>query len=502
MKKVILVIRDGWGFNPKEEKNAIFFADTPETDGLMKDYPNTLLKCSGKAVGLPKGYQGNSEVGHLTIGSGRINFQPMARINKAIESGEFFKNKAFLDAIKNCRKNNSRLHIIGLLQSEGVHSHERHLFALLDLCKKEGFENVAVHAVMDGRDAPPTDGVKHLRKLKEKISETGFGEIVSITGRYFTMDRDKRWDRTKKAYDCIALGEADKVFEDAEKKLVEAYEQGETDEFIKPKKLKGYDGIKKKDSVIFFNFRTDRTRQLTQAIVEPVFDGWKRKPLPVFFVAMTHYYKPMNAKVAFEDKSIENLLGRVISKAGVKQLRISETEKYAHVTFFFNGQKEEPDKGEERILVPSPKVATYDLKPEMSVFEVTDKLVKEVKKGKFGFVVVNLVNGDLVGHTGVWKACLKAVESVDKCLGKIVEAGMKKDYVLLVFADHGNIEDLSQGWQTSHTLNPVPLILVSGDEKLKKAKLRQGGLQDIAPTVLELMGIEKPKEMTGKSLLK
>lgn len=502
MRKVILVIRDGWGYNPKKEKNAIAAAKTPNTDMLMKKYPNTLLNCSGEAVGLPDGYQGNSEVGHLTIGSGRIIFQPMVRINKAIESGEFFKNKAFLGAIENCKKNGTALHIIGLIQSEGVHAHEEHLFALLELCRRMKFKNVFVHAIMDGRDAPPTDGIKHLRKLKKKIAETGVGTIATISGRYFAMDRDKHWERTKKAYDCIVLAKADEEFEDAEKALLECYKKNETDEFIRPRMLKGYQGIKENDSIIFFNFRTDRPRQLTQAIVENDFHGWERRPLKVFFVAMTEYYKPMNAVVAFEDQPLDNLLGEVISKAGIRQLRISETEKYAHVTFFFNGQKEEPYKGEDRILIESPKVATYDLKPEMSAFEVTERLVQEIEKGIYGFIVVNLVNGDLVGHTGVWEACIKAAETVDACVGKIVDAGLKNGYVLLIFADHGNLEDKSSKFETSHTTNKVPLILVSNEKELQRCKLKKNrGLQDIAPTVLWLMGLEKPKEMTGENLI-
>jgi len=502
VKKVILVIRDGWGHNPEKSNNAIVAANTVNTDTLMHKYPNTLLSCSGEAVGLPKGFQGNSEVGHLTIGSGRINFQPMVRINKAIESGEFFKNKAFLAAVKNCKKNKSSLHLIGLLQSEGVHAHENHLYALLELCKKEGLENVLVHVVTDGRDAPPGNGIKHLRKLKKLISSLGTGKIATLSGRYYTMDRDKRWDRTKKAYDCIVKGEAEEEFEDVEKQLLACYEKGETDEFIVPKKPKGYKGVRERDSIVFFNFRTDRTRQLTQAIVEQDFEGWKRKPLNVFFVAMTKYYKPMNAVAAFQDRSFENLLGEVVSKNGVKQLRISETEKYAHVTFFFNGQIEKPSKGEDRLLVPSPKVATYDLKPEMSAFEVTKKLVKEIRKGKYGFIVVNIVNGDLVGHTGAWNACVKAAETVDACVGRIVKEGLEKDYTLLIFADHGNLEDQSREWATSHTVNKVPCILVSNEEKLRKCKLKKNsGLKDIAPTVLSLMGIKKPREMTGSSLI-
>jgi len=502
MRKIILVIRDGWGYNPKKELNAIACAKTPNTDRLMLEYPNALLECSGEAVGLPPGYQGNSEVGHLTIGSGRIIFQPMQRINKAIETGDFFKNKAFLKAIENCKKNKSALHLIGLLQSEGVHSHESHLFALLELCKRQKLENVLIHAVMDGRDAPPSDGIKHLRKLKEKILEFGVGKIATLSGRYYTMDRDKRWERTKKAYECIVLGKAENEFSDAEKQLLACYESGETDEFIVPRKAMEYQGVKENDGIIFFNFRTDRPRQLTRAIVEKDFEGWERKQLKVVFVAMTEYYKPMNALAAFAGQNIENLLGKMLENAGVRQLRISETEKYAHVTFFFNGQKEEPYKNEDRILVPSPKVATYDLKPEMSAFEVTERLVQEIVKNFYGFIAVNIVNCDLVGHTGKWEACIRAAETVDACVGKIAEAGLRNDYVLLVFADHGNLEDKSSEWATSHTVNKVPLAIISKEEKLQKIRLRSnGGLQDVAPTVLELMGIKKPKEMSGKSLI-
>jgi 2,3-bisphosphoglycerate-independent phosphoglycerate mutase len=502
VRKVILVIRDGWGYNPRETENAIFAAKKPNTDELMREYPNTLLKASGEAVGLEKGYQGNSEVGHLTIGSGRIIFQPMERINKSIEDGSFFKNQAFLKAIGNCRKSKTSLHLIGLLQSEGVHSHENHLHALLELCGREDFKDVWVHVITDGRDAPVNDGVKHILTLLGKMRETGVGKIATLSGRYYTMDRDKRWDRTKKAYDCIVKAEAEGEFEDIVAQIRDCYAQGETDEFIKPRKAREYGGIKNKDSIIFYNFRTDRTRQLTQAIVEDKFDGWERKPLDVCYVAMTEYYKPMKAVPAFEDQKIENLLGTLVSNAGLKQLRISETEKYAHVTFFFNGQVEKPDAGEDRIMVPSPKVATYDLKPEMSAYEVTEKLVAEIRRGVHSLIVVNLVNGDLVGHTGIWEACIKAAETVDECIGKIVAAGLEKDYTLFIFADHGNLEDQSEKWRTSHTINDVPLIVVSKDAGLRKCKLRGGGgLSDVAPTVLDVLGLKKPAEMTGKSLI-
>ena len=499
-KPVVLIIRDGWGYRANKKDNAIAEAKTPCTDKIMKEYPHLLLDASGEAVGLPKGYQGNSEVGHLTIGSGRIILQSFVRINKSISDKTFFKNKTFLGAIENCRKNNSKLHLIGLLQTEAVHSDIAHLFALLDLCKKEKFYDVYIHVITDGRDAPTNASLGKITKLKKKISELGFGEIVTVSGRYYAMDRDKRWGRTKKAYECIIQGKA-KEFVDVTKQIKECHAQNETDEFIIPRKLKGYSGVQKKDSIIFYNFRIDRPRQLTQAIVEKDFVGWEREQLNVYFVAMTQFYEPMNAYVAFASISLENLLGEVISKSGLKQLRISETEKYAHVTFFFNGQRENPYKNEERILVPSPKVATYDLKPEMSVYEITERLIKEIEKEQYSFIVVNLVNGDMVGHTGITSACIKAVEAVDECVGMITSQILEKKGVALVFADHGNVEDQSAKRKTSHTTNKVPLILVS--EFGKKIKLKKkGGLQDIAPTALDLLNIKKPKEMTGKSLIK
>jgi 2,3-bisphosphoglycerate-independent phosphoglycerate mutase len=468
----------------------------------MKQYPNVLLKASGEAVGLPKGYQGNSEVGHMTIGSGRIIDESLTRINKAIKNGSFFRIPELIGAIKNCRRNKSKLHIMGLLQTEGVHAHIDHLFALLDLCRKQKFRDVLIHVFTDGRDAPVHDSLKNAKALNNKIKKTGIGTIATISGRYYAMDRDKRWSRTKKAYDCIVNGKSGIEFDDAIKTIKQSHRQGITDEFIVPRKRKGYKGVKSKDSIIFFNFRTDRPRQLTKAIVEKRFEGWKRKPLNAYFTAMTQYYEPMNAKVAFKELKIRNILGEIISRNRLKQLRISETEKYAHVTFFFNCQTEKPFAGEDRILIHSPKVATYDLKPEMSAYEVTRRLVQEIKKKKYDFIVVNLVNCDMVGHTGVTSAIKKAIKAVDDCVGKIVDAGLKKDYNLLVFGDHGNAEDQTAKWGTSHTTNPVPFILVSNDETLKKAKLKKNkGLQDIAPTVLGLMGVKKAKEMKGESLI-
>lgn len=502
MRKVILVIRDGWGHRDDPNKNAIFEAHPPNTERLLREYPHTLLACSGEAVGLPPGYQGNSEVGHMTIGSGRIIFQSLERINASIKDGSFFRLKEFNQAIDYCLKHKSHLHLIGLLQVEGVHSHIDHLFALLKLCSQRNFHDVYVHAITDGRDSPVNDSIKHISALQKKLDELGFGKIATISGRYYTMDRDKRWERTKKAYDCIVNAQADDSFEDALSKVRQCHSKDETDEFILPRKASWYNGINELDSIIFFNFRTDRPRQLTKAIIEKRFEGWDRRALKVFYVAMTQFYEPMNAKVAFKDIKIKNLLGEVVAGHRIKQLRISETEKYAHVTFFFNAQSEKPFRNEERIMIPSPKVATYDLKPEMSVGEIADKLTKEIAKERYGLIVTNLVNGDMVGHTGIEGAIHKAVLAVDDALGRIVEAGLKHGYTLLVFADHGNAEDQTKEWGTSHTLNPVDFIVVSEDETLKKCKLLEGkGLKDVAPTALKLLGLPTPKEMTGESII-
>ncbi len=500
-KRVVLVIRDGWGFRSSSVDNAIASANTPNDDFLMSNYPNVLLNASGGSVGLPDNYQGNSEVGHLTIGSGRIILQSLKRINDSISDGSFFSNSKFLDAINNCKKNGSSLHIAGLLQVEGVHSHMDHLFALLDLCARENFRDVKLHLFTDGRDAPVTASLVHIKEVLDKLDSLGFGEIVSVCGRYYSMDRNKRWSRTKKAYDCIVRGKGI-VFSDVLDSVKESHNDDITDEFIFPRRHKDYRGLKKNDSFIFFNFRTDRTRQLTKAIVEPIFFRWLRFRRKVFFVSMTQYYKGMNAHIAFGEQKLDNLLGDVISNNNLAQLRISETEKYAHVTFFFNGQVEKPFKQERRFLVPSPKVKTYDLQPEMSVFKTTNVLVNKLGSEKFDFVVVNLVNCDMVGHTGDVSAITRAVEAVDSCLGKIVTASLKHDYDVLVLADHGNAEDQTPMWRTSHTINPVPFIFISSDEKLKRVRLKENmGLRDVAPTVLDVLGLDKPVEMSGESIL-
>ncbi|MBR9705170.1 2,3-bisphosphoglycerate-independent phosphoglycerate mutase [Candidatus Pacearchaeota archaeon] len=499
-RKVILVIRDGWGYRKEKLKNAIFEAITPVTDKLMREYPNVLINTSGSSVGLPDGYQGNSEVGHMTIGSGRIIYSSLERINHSIKDKSFFKNIELVGAINNCKKNKSNLHIFGLIQVEGVHSHINHLFALLELCKKEKFFDVLIHVITDGRDSPVNDSLKNIKLLKEKIEEVGVGKVVSVSGRYYTMDRNKRWERTKLSYDCIVEGKCLEEFDNIINIVKKCHKDGETDEFIKPRKVVGYKGIEDGDSVIFFNYRTDRTRQLTQAICEPDFKGFSRDIKKVYYVGMTSYYKSDNFKVAFKDLEIKNILGEVISKNGLRQLRISETEKYAHVTFFFNSQIEKPFLGEDRILIQSPMIATYDLKPEMSVFEISKKLVKEIKSEKYDFIVTNLVNCDMVGHTGDINAILKAINSVDKATGEIVSAGLESGYDIMIFADHGNCEDYSKKWMTSHTINPVPLIFISND--LKSVMLKSGcGLSNIAPTVLGLMGLDIPKEMGGESLI-
>lgn len=499
--KVILLIRDGWGYREDCTDNAICQTPTPATDDLMHAYPNTLLDASSEAVGLPAGYQGNSEVGHMTIGSGRVIFQAMVRINKSIADGVFFTIPELVGAVENCKKHGTSLHLIGLLQVEGVHAHRDHLFALLDLCKRMDFTNVCVHLVTDGRDAPVTDSLKHAALLQEKLDTDGCGRIVSVCGRYYAMDRESRWERTRAAYDCV-VGAKGRSFTDAVEYIKTCHAAGETDEFLSPACLEGYKGVREHDSFIFYNFRTDRTRQLTKAIVEREFPAWERSPLNIYYMAMTQFYEPMNAHVAFKDQSLDNLLGKVVADAGISQLRISETTKYAHVTFFFNGQVEVPNQREERILIDTPKVATFDLKPEMSVYGIRDKLVEQIRTRDFGFIVVNLVNCDMVGHTGIPAAITKAVAAVDECTGAIVRAGLEKDYTIIIFADHGNAEDQTPQWRTSHTINPVPCILVSNDAGLKKAALKKGmGLKDIAPTVLALMGIAPPKEMTGENII-
>ena len=498
-----MIIRDGWGHRAENDFNATVIGENEFTKGLMRDYPTTLLEAAGEAVGLPKGYQGNSEVGHMTIGAGRIFFQSLPRINKAIESGEFFTNSALAGAVENCKANNSTMHIIGLLQTEGVHAHMDHCLALLELCKRKGLKDVVLHVISDGRDAPVNGTLSNLKVLEARASELGIGKIATVSGRYYAMDRDKKWERTKAAYDCIVCGTTARAFTDPDEFIEACYKSGETDEFIVPSKAVWYGGVNPNDSIIFYNFRTDRTRQLTMAILEEKFDGWERKAPAAYFVAMTEFYSPMggNSHIAYPPQPSTNLLGDVLSQHGLKQLRISETEKYAHVTFFFNGQKEVPASGEDRILIPSPKVATYDLKPEMSVYEVGDRIVEEIRSQKYDVIITNFVNADMVGHTGVWDAILKAVKAVDDNVKKVVAETLSVGGIAMVLADHGCIEDKTESVRTSHTKNTVPFILIGNGPEIKKAKLNQGrGLQDVAPTLLKILDIPKPDEMTGSSL--
>ena len=504
-KPVMLMILDGFGINPNEKGNAVAIANTPNIDKLKKTWPTTIIHTSGLDVGLPEGQMGNSEVGHTNIGAGRIVYQDLTRITKSIEDGDFFSIKEFSDAIDNCKKNNSNLHIMGLLSDGGVHSHIRHLVALLEFAKRKDFENVYVHCFMDGRDTPPTSGEGYIAKLEEKMKEKGVGKIATIEGRFYAMDRDKRWNRVKEAYDAMVNG----VGEEATSALgaIEASYQKEVfDEFVKPTVICNGDSpvatIKDNDSVIFFNFRPDRAREITRTLVDKDFNEFETKKMNLFFVCFTQYDETMpNVKIAFKPETLVNTFGEYISKKGLKQLRIAETEKYAHVTFFFNGGEEKEYEGEDRILVPSPKVETYDLKPEMSALEVTDKVVEAINSGKYDSIILNYANPDMVGHTGSLEAAVKAVETIDGCVGKVVEAIEKQNGVLIITADHGNAEqmiDYKTGEpQTAHTTNPVPLILVG----LEGVKLKEGKLADLAPTMLDIMGLEKPQEMTGESLI-
>ena len=499
-RPLCLIIRDGWGRGKPEEGNAILHARTPWTDAYEKDYPCTTIACSGLDVGLPAGYQGNSEVGHLNIGAGRVVYQNLTRIDKSIADGDFFENRTLLAALEHVRSHNSTLHLLGLIQEEGVHAVTRHCGALLELCRRNAVSNVVIHALTDGRDTPPTSAREHLAFLQKQIDTTGVGRVATVIGRYFAMDRDTRWDRTEKAYRAIMLGEGEPV-SSWEAAIDAAYKAGENDEFIEPRII-DYQGVGPDDAVIFFNFRFDRTRQLTKAIIEPDDDHFERISHRLHFVAMTHYYDNGRFYEAFPEMENRNVLGEVLANAGLRQLRSAETEKYAHVTFFFNALRNGPFEGEERILVDSPRVATYDLQPQMSIFEVRDKLIEAIASGRFDVIITNFANGDMVGHTGKYEAIVTAVEAVDTCVHDVVEAVRAKGGVCLVTADHGNAEQtrLEDGSpMTAHTTNPVPLSLIGAGEGV--ALRGDGRLCDIAPTLLELLGIEQPADMTGRSLI-
>lgn len=504
-KPVMLMILDGFGLTDREDGNAIKAANKPNFDKLYSSYPHTELGASGLSVGLPEGQMGNSEVGHLNIGAGRIIYQALTRITKSISDGDFFENKALNKALDDALKNDSTLHLMGLLSPGGVHSHTDHLKGILQLAKKKGVQKVYLHAFLDGRDVPPSSAKEYIEDIESYMKELGAGKIATISGRYYAMDRDKRWERVQLAYNTLVLGkgeEAGTALEAVEK----SYNDNKTDEFVLPTVIEKNSEarIKSKDSVIFFNFRPDRAREITRAINDKVFDGFSRETLDLTFVTMTQYDVTLEGvEVAFQNETYKNTLGEYVSNFGKNQLRIAETEKYAHVTFFFNGGVEEENKNEDRALIPSPKVATYDLQPEMSAYKVTDELLKRLDEDKYDMIILNFANPDMVGHTGVFEAAKKAIEAVDVCLGKVVDKILGKDGTVFITADHGNAEqmiDYSTGKpMTAHTTDPVPFLYVASDAK----PLRDSGiLADIAPTMLQVMGLEVPKEMTGKSLIK
>lgn len=508
-KITALMILDGFGVREAAEGNAIQLEGTPNIDALKAAYPYTTLGASGMSVGLPDGQMGNSEVGHLNIGAGRIVYQELTRITKAIHDGDFFEKKEFLDAMENCKTHGTALHLLGLVSDGGVHSHMDHLLALVEMAKRQGLEKVYIHCFMDGRDVPPDSGKGFIQQLSNKLKEIGVGEIATVMGRYYAMDRDNRWERVQKAYAAMVLGEGETA-ECPACAMKKSYENDVMDEFVLPtviqKNGKPVAKIQANDSVIFFNFRPDRAREITRALTQPDFDGFQRELFPLFYVCMTQYDKTFqNVEVAYKPQVLKNTLGEYLAKLGKKQFRIAETEKYAHVTFFFNGGVEQPNPGEDRILIPSPKVATYDLKPEMSAYEVADKAVELIEGGEYDVMILNFANSDMVGHTGVLEAAEKAVKAVDECTGKVVDAIRRMGGQVMITADHGNSEMMvdpeTGGPFTAHTTNPVPFILVS--DQYQGAELRADGiLADIAPTLLQLMGEEKPEEMEGKSLIR
>lgn len=502
------MILDGYGLNENTNGNAVAQAATPVMDKLMAEYPFVKGNASGMAVGLPDGQMGNSEVGHLNMGAGRIVYQDLTKITKAIQDGDFFENKALLAACENVKNNGSALHLFGLVSDGGVHSHNSHIYGLLELAKRQGIEKVYVHCFLDGRDTPPASGKEYVEELEAKMKEIGVGKVASVMGRYYAMDRDNRWDRVEKAYRALVCGEGEQAVSGPEG-IKASYDKDTTDEFVLPTVVvedgKPVATIKNDDSVIFFNFRPDRAREITRTFCDDAFDGFERGDrVKTTFVCFTEYDVTIENKlVAFVKEEITNTFGEYLAAHGLKQARIAETEKYAHVTFFFNGGVEEPNEGEDRILVKSPKVATYDLKPEMSAYEVCDKLVDAIKSDKYDVIIINFANPDMVGHTGVEAAAIKAVEVVDECVGRAVDALKEVDGQMFICADHGNCEqlvDYETGEPfTAHTTNPVPFILVNADPSYT---LRENGcLADIIPTLIELMGMEQPAEMTGKSLL-
>ena len=498
-----LIILDGFGCREETKGNAIATARTPHLDHLMACCPHTRIGASGMDVGLPDGQMGNSEVGHTNIGAGRIVYQELTRITKSFDEGEALGNPALTAAMENARRPGQALHLMGLLSDGGVHSHIRHLYGLMEMARRFAVERVYLHCFMDGRDVPPTSGIEFIAALQQKIKELGLGQIATVSGRYYAMDRDNRWERVKLAYDAIVNGEGNKD-PDPVAVMQKSYDAGVTDEFIVPTVATEGAGIKAGDSVIFFNFRPDRARELTRTLVDPDFAGFEREKgfFPLTYICMTQYDATMpNVEVAYRPESLANTLGEYLSRLGKTQLRIAETEKYAHVTFFFNGGVEAPYEGEDRVLIPSPKVATYDLQPEMSAYAVTDEAVRRIESGRYDVIILNYANCDMVGHTGVFEAAVKAVEAVDTCLGRLLAALEKAGGRAFLTADHGNADQMADengAPFTAHTTNPVPFVAIGfGD-----IKLRSGGrLADIAPTMLQAMGLPQPEEMTGRSLL-
>jgi len=520
MKKrpYILIIRDGWGYNPDFTQNAVFNADTPNHDRYIKDYPTTFIVASGENVGLPPGNQGSSEVGHLNMGAGRIVYQSLVRINLTIDDGSFFKNDVFINGLNKAKKNKSNVHIWGLVQDQGVHSHDDHLIALLKLAKELGLkkEQVIIHVFSDGRDTPPQSTKEYIKVVENAINTYNTAIFGSITGRYYSMDRDNRWDRVKLAYDMLVNGSLESSFNNIYEAVDDAYKKGENDEFIKPRTIKGFKTVNDQDTVIFFNYRLDRTRELTKAFVQNDFKEFETKKFKdLDYICFTEYYEGIadsnRAKVtiAFPPNDLTNLFGQFIADNGLKQLRIAETEKFAHVTFFFNGQSDIVFKDEDRVLIPSPKVATYDLKPEMSAYEVKDNAVKLINEDKYDVIILNFANPDMVGHTGIFEAAKKACEVVDECVGEVISAILKKNGVIFLTSDHGNAEMMmdytTKSPMTAHTTNLVWFSVISNDAELQKNKISLkstgGNLSDVIPTMIDVMDLKQPAEMTGKSLI-
>ena len=503
MRKVLLAILDGYGLRDEEKGNAVKLANTKTLDKIFKSYPHTTIEASGLAVGLPSGQMGNSEVGHTNIGAGRIVYQDLTQINVSIENKTFFENQELVATINYAKNNNKKLHLMGLLSDGGVHSHIDHLFAILDLCNLMNFHNVYIHAILDGRDTSPTSGINYLQKLEKKLKSLGFGSLATITGRFYAMDRDKRYERILEAYNLYTKGIGEKCEKYLEK-IQENYYNNITDEFMKPILVNSTGLIEKEDAVIFYNYRPDRAREITRAFIDPEFKEFERPYLNLYYTGMTIYDETLkNIHTIIKNEEIKNTLGEAIANHGLKQLRIAETEKYAHVTFFFNGGVETKYNQEDRILVNSPKdVKTYDLKPEMSAFEVTENLISALKNNKYDLIILNFANPDMVGHTGNLEATIKAIETIDKCMEDILKEVLAYDYTMIVTADHGNSECMINpdgSINTAHTTNLVPLSIVNYQESIT---LNKGKLSDIAPTILDIMNIEKPVEMTGVSLIK